>query len=639
MCGGGGTRRFSVAFSGLSWTPLSACREFSYRLSFRLRVAIDADSLRKIRRELHPSLKIPLSRPPYQSGMEKPAAILVGRLRQIWRHCSLGICAFIADRRGTVITFMAVAIIPLIGALGLATDAARGYMVRSQLSSALDAAALAGGKVMFSANRDADITMFFNANFPPGYMGSTVSGPVISVNDDKTKLKLTAKAVIATTFMHVLGFESMTVEAATEVTRSVDMLDLVISIDLSGSMGQPMSKIEGARDAAKDLVGILYGANTEAPTYTVDGTTYNLLNIGLVPWNAKTNVGISGETYDPSQTTTVTVPAFTNPVTGATGQTVLYKVNNSPVLFLRNPGAGWKGCVYARYVGDSSNTNDADLQIGDITVGGKYWPGYDPIPLLEGESRSGNWSSSDGEPWNSDYRGERRSCYGAYWNTSNSATDHPVAVPDRPGWWHAAAPTINNPDGNDCTDCLDYSITPLSHTRKTIDDAIDALQTPAGNTDIPQGLYWAWEVLMPGAPFDEAVETVPFPRQRAIVLLTDGEIVGGSGDAYGGRFGSGSGAGTTTNSAHGFMPSPPAAASTRNNLNNRLKQLAANVKAQGIKLYVIQFDNTSSTLTNLLKAVATEPNAPYYYNAPTVEELKAAFNEIASNLSKLRLSM
>jgi hypothetical protein len=496
---------------------------------------------------------------------------------------------------------------------------------------------------MFSANRDADINMFFKANFPDGYMGSTVTGPAISVSTDKTKLKLTASAVISTTFMHVLGFETMTVAAETEVTRSVDMLDLVLTIDMSGSMGQPLTKIQGARDAANTLVGILYGDNTVAPTYTVDGTIYNLLNIGLVTWNAKTNVTINGgPAYNPALTTTVTVPSFINPVTGV-AQTVLYKVNNSPVLFLRNPGAGWKGCVYARYVGDSDNTNDADLQIGAITVGGKYWPAYDPIPLLEGESRSGNWGSSDSEPSGSAYRGDARSCYGAYWNDNltdpHTPLHHPVAVPDQPTWWHTATPTINNPASNDCTDCLIHGITPLNHTKQTITDAINALTTPAGNTDIPQGLYWAWEVLMPGDPFNEAVATVPFPRQRAIVLLTDGEIVGGNGDAYGGRFGSGTNAGTTTDSAHGFMPSPPAAANTRNNLNNRLLQLAANVKAAGIKLYVIQFDNTNPALTTLLSTVATEPNAPYYFNAPTTAELKEAFSQIASNLSKLRLSM
>lgn len=560
----------------------------------------------------------------------------VGRMRQLWRQCAAGLREFAADRRGTVITFIAVAIVPLIGALGLATDAARGYMVRSQLSSALDAAALAGGKVMFSANRDADIAMFFKANFPDGYMGSTVTGPVISTNADSTKLKLTASAVISTTFMHVLGFQTMTVAAETEVTRAVDMLDLVITIDMSGSMGQPMTKIAGARDAANTLVGILYGSNTVSPTYTVDSTTYNLLNIGLVTWNAKTNVTINGgPAYNPALTTTVTVPSFTNPVTGV-AQTVLYKVNNSPVLFLRDPGVGWKGCVYARYVGDGSNTNDADLQIGSITVGGKYWPAYDPITALEGEPVSGSYNNSQ---THTNWNGTAKSCYGAYWNDAKTDPDLPNGVPSQPAWWHSAVPAITTAQSNDCTACLVHGITPLNHMKQTITDAINALTTPAGNTDIPQGLYWAWEVLMPGDPFNEAVATVPFPRQRAIVLLTDGEIVGGNGDAYGGRFGANTGAGTNTNSAHGFMPSPPAAASTRNNLNNRLLQLAANVKAAGIKLYVIQFDNTNPALTTLLSSVATEPNAPYYYNAPTVAELQEAFSQIASNLSKLRLSM
>ncbi|MGH6880918.1 MAG: TadE/TadG family type IV pilus assembly protein, partial [Hypericibacter sp.] len=96
--------------------------------------AIDRSSLRQIHRKLRPSLKIPLSVLAYLSGMDRRVTNPVGRMRQLWRQCAAGLRAFAADRRGTVITFMAVAIVPLIGALGLATDAARGYMVRSQLS-------------------------------------------------------------------------------------------------------------------------------------------------------------------------------------------------------------------------------------------------------------------------------------------------------------------------------------------------------------------------------------------------------------------------------------------------------------------------------------------------------------------------
>ena len=69
-------------------------------------------------------------------------------------------------------------------------------------------------------------------------------------------------------------------------------------------------------------------------------------------------------------------------------------------------------------------------------------------------------------------------------------------------------PAITSAQSNDCTDCLIHSITPLNHVKHPITDAINALATLAGNTDIPQGLYWACGLLMPGGPFNEAVASV-----------------------------------------------------------------------------------------------------------------------------------
>ena len=52
--------------------------------------------------------------------------------------------------------FLAFAIIPLIGVLGVATDTAGAYPVKSRLSSALDVAGLAGGYSLFLNTGDAD---------------------------------------------------------------------------------------------------------------------------------------------------------------------------------------------------------------------------------------------------------------------------------------------------------------------------------------------------------------------------------------------------------------------------------------------------------------------------------------------------
>ena len=47
---------------------------------------------------------------------------------------------FRRDKRGAIAVLIAIAIIPLIGMIGLATDAARGFLAQSRLSSAVDAA-------------------------------------------------------------------------------------------------------------------------------------------------------------------------------------------------------------------------------------------------------------------------------------------------------------------------------------------------------------------------------------------------------------------------------------------------------------------------------------------------------------------
>src|SRR5262245_38234786 len=79
------------------------------------------------------------------------------------------------DRRGSVYVFVGVAVIPMLAAMGIAVDGARGYLVRSRLSQALDAAGLAGARVFDAASRDSDVRMYFNANFPTTSYQATLS--------------------------------------------------------------------------------------------------------------------------------------------------------------------------------------------------------------------------------------------------------------------------------------------------------------------------------------------------------------------------------------------------------------------------------------------------------------------------------
>lgn len=569
---------------------------------------------------------------------------------------------FRRDKRGAMAVLVAVGIVALVGFLGIATDAARGYIVKARLGQALDAAALAGGREMESPTRDDDILMFFNANFPPGYLDAVITGPIITeVNDDVIRLEASAK--IETTFMRLLGFEELNVASQTEVTREMQALDVVLAVDMSGSMNYGGvgggTRIEAARAAALELVDILFGADS----------VKEHLNIGLVPWTGKVNVTLNaGPAYDPNGWTVEVVPGFTNPLTGLV-QTVLYVPNNSPVQMLNMPGAGpfvtkpsyvdgsayiavelngsgndkitrgdngdwdqdgyyvggsvtltntenggandgtytivaisgsndevievadgsltednnsdrsvvvtgtsttWAGCVYSRFLDDADEFNDADIVYGSLSSASGDWMGWEPI-------------GAEGEPV--------------------------------PGGDECA----QSPSGfYECVACLSHGITPLTDTKSTIQDGINELLYPEGSTNVTQGLGWAWRVLMPPPPFDEADPDPDGPRLEAIVLLTDGENTGWPGDGYKGTFG--------INSA------------AQDEMDDRLRALAATVKASGVYIYTIQFANNGTDMQDLLKEVATEPGSPYYHYAPDAASLSTAFQEIAEHLSQLRLS-
>ena len=533
---------------------------------------------------------------------------------------------FLREDRGAIAIYFALSAVVFVGMAGLAVDAARGYLIKSRLSTAVDAAALAGGKAMLKSETAAktDALNFFSANFPDGAMGATVATPTIAFGNNDTTISVTATASLPTTLMRVLGFDTMNVASTATASRAMSGLDVVFSLDMSGSMGSPSSKLSSLKSAAAALVDDLYSpftSGTQNQTVTVNGTDYSLLNIGVVPWNSKVNVKNQSD-INAGTTMVVTThgsSSFTNPVTGAS-QSAYYTTNVSEVPLLSNPSSiagGWNGCVYARYI-DDEESNDADLSLGTtVTVGDKSWGVdgvglWDPIPTSQGEGSN---------------------CYESAWNNNQNYTSGRTTVA-KPSWWKVASPKNND----SCGSCPSIGILPLQTDETKVKTMISSL-TSGGQTDAAQGLFWAWEVLMPGEPFDEAVVSPPFQRAQAIIFMTDGQSVGGNGDAYRGVFGGGEQA--ATNTSHGNMTVD--GVSAKNNLNNRLLELASEIKgsdptsSSAVKIYVIQYEESGSGLTALLQSVATQPQAPYYYYAPDPSALDEIFEQIAASLSTLRL--
>ncbi len=392
---------------------------------------------------------------------------------------------FSKNQSGSVLIMVAVAIIPLVTVVAIGVDVSRAYIVKSRLSSALDAASLAGGRAFYLPHRDGDIHMLFDANFPSGYLNASLSNLVINVDEVNETISLERSATIDTTFMRLIGINDITVASEAEIHRRKTALDLVLAIDMSGSMTNSASgggtRIQAARAAAHVLIDTLFG----------NDATKEYLTMGLVPWNSKVNVMLEGVNYDHDLITDQPVNVFTNPITGST-QSLIYKSNNSPVPLLNPPHENWKGCVYSRFIDDSDPTSDADIYDGPLNLTSADWQAWEPI-------------GPEGEPVSS--------------GTCSSSLN-----------------------GNECTPCLAHSITPLINEKATIENAIDDLLNPRGSTNIAAGLGWAWRVLTPQSPFTEALLDPEVERTRAIVILTDGAQVGGNGDAYKGAMGIGSSA-------------------------------------------------------------------------------------------------
>ena len=184
-----------------------------------------------------------------------------------------------SNTSGAVAAYVAAGFVGLAGLMGLGLDVGRAYMVKSRLSSAVDSAALAGGQSYFDATRDTDVGKFFSTNFPAGYMGATAHGPFINTSEGNDTITVEASADVPTTFLQLMGFETVSVRSSATAQRAVRQMELALVMDNTGSMwGSPITEM---KKAAEELVNLVYGSNETHPN----------LWVGLIPFTATVNIG------------------------------------------------------------------------------------------------------------------------------------------------------------------------------------------------------------------------------------------------------------------------------------------------------------------------------------------------------------
>lgn len=195
--------------------------------------------------------------------------------------------AFRTANEGAVLPLIGFTLVVLIAATGIAIDTGRGQLVHAKLSNSLDAAGLAAGATISTVDVQSVAKKYLKANFPVGYMGATVTNVTATANDDGSIINLSATASVPTTFMRVMGHQTMVVSATSEITRASKGLELVMVLDNTGSMnysaGGGTTRISALKSSATKLVNILYG----------NKSTVENLWIGLVPFSQAVNIGTS----------------------------------------------------------------------------------------------------------------------------------------------------------------------------------------------------------------------------------------------------------------------------------------------------------------------------------------------------------
>ena len=187
---------------------------------------------------------------------------------------------FRTDKRGNVAMIFALAIIPLLMAVGVSVDYVRSADAEATMQSAADSAAIAAAvdgtlapdqKTMLAA-REVARSMSGKAwiNYDPASLTLTIG--------DSGTHTVAFNAKINTTVMGALGFDTLSLSTtATAIAGSDKSLEIALALDNTGSMANDMTGLKAAAS------GFLTAVFQKAPK--------GKLKVGIVPFVAAVNPG------------------------------------------------------------------------------------------------------------------------------------------------------------------------------------------------------------------------------------------------------------------------------------------------------------------------------------------------------------
>ena len=186
---------------------------------------------------------------------------------------------------------------------------------------------------------------------------------------------------------------------------------------------------------------------------------------------------------------------------------------------------------------------------------------------------------------------------------SNTTVDTPIITNGATKWGYID----NNGENNGNYSCPNYQkknleIVPLTSDLAGVKSKLAAMR-PLGNTNIPLGAEFGWNLLDPQTPFDEGQSYGAKTNRKFLILLTDGVQTSG-------QFGSGN-------------------SRSVSNGNQNLLTLCAGMRNAGITVFAIAYDINDPAVTTLLSSCA-----PGRYFEPDAggSEISQVFSQITKQI-------
>ena len=243
------------------------------------------------------------------------------------------------DRKGGVAPLLALAIIPIVGAVGAAVDYSRANLVRTSMQNALDSTALMLSKdaqTLTSAQLEQKAASYFNAMFQrPEASNVQVTQQLTTPEQGKFNLKVTGTANVATMFWRVLGQDQINLTATGEVTWGIKKLNLALALDNTGSMSSS-SKMTELKTAAHSLLATLKAAEKVPGDIKVSIVPSRSTSMSAPVTSAQT--GSTGPIGNPR-----TAPAASPPIAAARATARRTTESGPPRTTISGTVASWIG--------------------------------------------------------------------------------------------------------------------------------------------------------------------------------------------------------------------------------------------------------------------------------------------------------